>query len=241
MINFRSSKLRRLAGLSLTVAGATMAFAPNAWADGAPPPGVSPQTGVSETTFNMLLPTGAACSGDSQHAGYRVGSYVVDDSMVPASQIASTISWDASGTTPSASNGAPVLSLLTVSGTGYQNQPTAANTGFVQTPPGFTWTKFKTDFGAGLDLYPGTWDVGIACITPAVAGAQSPIDTFRFWNTQFTFAATGDSHIFSWSGQSAPTPEVPYAVIMPVSAAAVIGIGAFLLLRRRRSSVAMTG
>jgi hypothetical protein len=229
MIKFRSSRLMRLAGLSLTVAGVSMAFAPNAWADAAGNP--SPQTGLSGTQFSMNIPTGAACSGDTATNGYTVGSYVVDASLVPSSQIATTITWSAG--TPSASNGANVVSLLTTAGTAFQQKSTGVQTGSVPALPAFSWTKFKTDFGAGLDLYPGTFNVGIACITPT-----GGVDTYRFWNTQFTFAATGDTNVFSWSGQSAPTPEVPYAVILPLSGAAVIGAGAFLLLRRRRSDVA---
>jgi hypothetical protein len=155
---------------------------------------INPDHGGSATPFALILPLGAKCSGDSATHGYHVGSYVVDNALVPASQLATMVSWSAG--IPSTSNGANVVSLLTVTGTAYQQQPTGVNTGSVGTVPALSWKRFGSgDFGTGLDLYPGTFNVGVACINPA-----GKIDGDNFWNTQFRFSAsTTDAGGFTWA------------------------------------------
>src|SRR5262245_64190200 len=63
--------------------------------DGSPQAGQPLDEGGSATAFSLLLPTGAACTGDSSNSDYRVQSY-----FVPASVSPSSLTFDFSGPIP---------------------------------------------------------------------------------------------------------------------------------------------
>lgn len=216
-------KIQMVAAASVAVTGLSLVVAPAAWADSAT--GVSPATGLSGTNFNFLLPSGAKCSGDTATGGFKLYSYVVDNSVVPVSSIP-TLNFS----TGAANQGA---ALIDTGGVPYEQNATLPTSGQVPTPPTFSWSAYQTDFGPGLDLHNGTFNVGIVC-----ANSSGAVDGNNFWNEQFTFAATNDANVFSWSTQSNPTPEVGYAVILPAAGAAVLA-GGVVFMRRMRRSTAM--
>src|SRR5262245_25813268 len=80
MLSIRRN-LARLATLAVAAGGLTLAGTQTAWADNVV--NVSPQSGASNTVFNITLPGTAKCSGDTATAGYHVFSYVVPSSVDP--------------------------------------------------------------------------------------------------------------------------------------------------------------
>lgn len=205
-----------------------------AWADNVV--SVNPTSGSSSTQFDLTLPGTAKCSGDTASGGYHVYSYAV-----PASVNPQTLNF---------SSGAPNTGavLIGADGTPYVNNATGVQTGTVQALPHFNWSPYVGDFGTGDDLFPGTWNVGIACASPS-----GPIDIpgdgdanqnggFNYWNYQITFTAVGTAGDFSW--QVVPTqqtPEAPLAIGLPLSALALGGAAFFVLRRRRRSASPVAG
>jgi hypothetical protein len=100
-------------------------------------------------------------------------------------------------------------------------------------PNDLAWEPGATDYSIKSTLLTtGTWEAGIACATPS--------GITDYWNTQVTFTANGsDSNGFVWTAvpgdpNGGAAPEVPYAVILPLLAIAIVG-GTVLVRRRRRS------
>jgi hypothetical protein len=179
------------------------------------------------TNFQITLPSGAHCSHDTATGNYKLFSYVVNNATVPVSQIATSLNFSSGA----ASQGA---SLIDTGGTPYEQNATLPVSGGVPTPPAFNWDAYAgaNDFGTGADLNNGTFNVGIACADPS-----GVVDGDNFWNTQVTFVGTSPNPpgtVFTWSAQSNPTPEVPMAILVPLSGAAVVGAGVMLMRRRRR-------
>ena len=76
-------------------------------------------------------------------------------------------------------------------------------------------------FSTGLVGQTGVWEAGILC-------ANNTTHVTDYWNTEITFSAdSNDSPGFTWSAVSGDpnngaNPEVPYAIILPVLAAAIV-------------------
>jgi hypothetical protein len=168
-------------GTSL-LARPTSAFAANMIA-------ISQASGGSAATFNLTLPNSAACGlATNKPGGDLLDSYVVDDAKVPVSEVPN-LTFGAGGF-----DGAI---LEQNGGSPYVNQPTLPVTGQVPAPSSFSWKPYADlqDFGPGLDLYPGTFNLGIACVAPS-----GKIDGDNFWNVQLTFAASQtDPGHFTWA------------------------------------------
>jgi hypothetical protein len=196
---------------------------------------VNPANGASNTTFTLTLPPGAACTGDSAH-NYHLYSYAVDASKVPVSAIPTSINF---------STGQPVVNgvnqpvLIDSGGSPYGPINTLPGSttnpqGDVPTPPQFNWSPYaNADFGTGFDLYPGTFNMGIAC-----ADVNGAVDGNHFWNTQVTFTALQTNpNDFTWViPPPNQTPETPLAVGLPLSALALAGGATFVLRRRNRAT-----
>jgi hypothetical protein len=178
------------AAMGLFVAGGFF-LATAAWADNVT--NVDPTSGTSSTQFNLSLPGTAECSGDTASDGYHVYSYVVPSSVNPE-----TLSF-ASG---AGSSGA---ALIGTDGTPYEAVATGAVTGVITQLPFFSWDPYfmGADFGTGDDLFPGTWNVGIACANTHgqldIPGSTGNNGGSNFWNYQVTFTAVGTSGDFSWA------------------------------------------
>jgi len=152
---------------------------------GTPSAGVPITSGGSATPFTFQLPSGAACTGDSASANYRVQSY-----MVPAAVDPQTLTFNFLGPVPLGS-GANYRQLLyrSENGLNFLNvttgiASTAGGPGLVPTLPGFSFASPRF-LPAGFIL-PGTYNVGIMC----TSATGTVVD--KFWNTQFTFATSAN-------------------------------------------------
>src|ERR1039458_5807652 len=121
----------KLGAVGLAVAVASMFGATAAWAEGtnAGNATVAPTSGGSATTYNITLPTGAACSGDTTTGRYHVFGYIV-----PSSQDVGALTWDANGPVlpnnePVGTPGGDFYTLYGIDGSPFVNQATAITTG----------------------------------------------------------------------------------------------------------------
>jgi hypothetical protein len=187
---------------------------------------------ASTTPFIFALPTGAACSGDTATDGYHVQSYLSDSALEPDPG-----SFTYLGTGPSE---ADVYQLIDTTATSYGPVNTVASTGAINQPPNFEFNNNFNPFGSssssGDILYPGTFNIGIACSNPVPSGSNSAT-TDKYWNVSITFVAnSSDPNKFEWEvTPAAQTPEVPFAIILPLSALGIGAAGVLVLRRRRRN------
>jgi hypothetical protein len=201
---------------------------------------LAPASGGSATEFQISVPTGAACSGDTENDGYHFWSYLVPQGT------------DIASLTFTQANGASAGQVLVEpDGQAYTGPfATAPTTGEIPTiSQEFEWLPLVTDSGYlpsltgsnGL-LYTGSgttasgiWEAGIACTNSSGALTDN-------WNTEVTFTASStDTGGFVWSavggppsGPPASTPEAPWPVALPVAAVVVLGGG--IWFSRRRSA-----
>jgi len=177
----------------------------------------------SSTVWGVQLPAGASCPGDTASGGYHVNSFIVPASVDPAA-LTYQAGLPVSGSTT-------YYNLDDTTASPYQLENTApavppAVTGQVQPLPQF---EFFKDFRSPVNLASGNYLIGFAC-------ADTNGNTQALWDAPVTLTNTGtastDSATFT-SGAATATPEVPFAVVLPVGAAALLG-GAVLLQRRRR-------
>jgi len=192
-------------------------------------------SGGSQTTFSITLPTGAACSGDTATSRYHVYGYIV-----PSSQDVGALTWDANGPVlpagePVGTPGGDFYSLYNTDTSPYAGNATAITTGQVVQPGQMNYAFFNTDGSGGLIPLPvpGTYNVGVACVTPAGT-------TDNYWNVQESFVAnSGDPNGEVWSVVPGNVvPESPLTVALPITAIAIIGAGVFFARRRHASASA---
>ena len=171
---------------ALTALGSTpAAFAAGANAGAVtivnPAGGAQLNSGNSNTNFRFSLPSGAACTGDSPNAGYRIQSYLVPQSVDP-----STLQFDSSGPVPVA--GQFRAPMYDTTATPYVDQFTAAANPaggpgpIIQPLPSFNFAVYNT---TTFPLSPGTYNVGIAC----TLGGASATQQDKYWNTVMTLTA----------------------------------------------------
>jgi hypothetical protein len=228
-----------LAAAVVTMFGGTAAMAEGTLAGPATitnPSHVAITSGGSATNFSITLPTLAACSGDTTTGRFHVFGYIV-----PSSTDVGALTWDANGPVlpngvPTGTPGGDFYTLYGQDGAPFVNQPTAITTGQVVQPPAFNYLNFSPD-GSGGTLIPlpaGTYNVGIACVTPGQV-------TDKYWNVQETFTASASDSPNGevWSVVPGnPVPESPLTIALPVTAAALIGVGVIVSRRRRRNVAA---
>jgi hypothetical protein len=176
-------------------------------------------SGASSTPYGVVLPTGAACPGDTAHDGYHVFSYLVPQGSSPT---------DVSFKTGEPSTGFGYISAGAYSGA----VNTAESTGqVVGLPTDFVWTRLTPQ-----DLFPtgatsATWNGGIAC-------ADTHGQVTDYWNSTIRFTAdAADPHGFTWKvidqGTVQSTPPVGLWVGIGLLVIAA-GAGATALRMRRR-------
>jgi hypothetical protein len=154
-------------------------------------------SGGSTTAFTFVLPTGAACTGDSANGGYRVQSFMVLSSVDPT-----TLTFGSQGPNPAAT-GANFSEPLFPPGGGspYVNAQTAlaqtmGGPGQVVNIPRFNFSAFTTG-----QIPAGTYLLGIACTIGS--GAQA-VD--KVWDVQFVFTtSTTDPLGVTWTASAATT------------------------------------
>jgi hypothetical protein len=188
----------------------------------------------SNTEFQIILPTGASCSGNTNPDGYNVSSYIADNGLeanpgVFTYQDGVPTEADANNLITGGSSGGAYAGETTTS-TGGVIPPASLEFGNNYGP--FDPNATSTNNQSGDFLYPGTFNIGIACTNPSSGAAT----TDQYWPLQVTLTAdSSDPNGYQWAPVSgASTPEVPFAVILPLSAVGIAGAG-FLIARRRRS------
>jgi hypothetical protein len=150
----------------------------------------TPTSGGSATQYSIALPSGAACSGDSAGANYRVQTYMIPGSADPAG-----LTFDGSGpiavsgqtrTPLYSANGDPVVGALTGSAA------TPGGPGLISGLPTLSFAVFLPG-----DVTTGTYNVGVAC---SVGGA-GPSQLDKYWNAQLnaTTDATDSPANFTWT------------------------------------------
>ena len=183
------------------------------------PDGVTPlSNGGSQTNFQLRLPGGAHCSGDTASQGFSVYSFIVPSSVDPG-----TLTFSGDGP----SQGFP---LIDSSGSPYTAATTAPTTGqiFPSGPPTFNYAPFDIS-----TLPAGTYKIGIEC-----ANSAGVADLY-FLRTITISASATDPQGFTWAVVPPnDIPESPLAVALPLSALVVAGIG-FVVIRRRRQPEAI--
>jgi hypothetical protein len=185
-------------------------------------------SGDASTKWTLALPQGASCTGDTAINNYHVFTYVVPSTVDPG-----TLHFGNDGP----DNNPQAFPLVDDGGSPFTAGATGVGTGQVLPVPFTTlqWGNPPTPFDASL-IPPGTYNIGIAC-----ANGAGVAD--KYWNVQETF--TGDPTVFTgpnafaWTVvPAADLPESPVAVLLPLSAVGLLGVGVFMLRRRRSQAVA---
>jgi hypothetical protein len=195
-------------------------------------------SGGSQVQFTVALTQSPAtppahCRGDTANGGYHVYSYLVKQANFPADLTSLSFVNFPSGF------GTTAFGYFDATGTYYGPANTAITTGqIINVPFNLTWDGLAQAAGGGSSanailLYnggtSGVWEAGIVCAD--TTGAVTD-----YWNNEITFtASSSDPDGFTWTDVPTlpnPTPEVAWAVLLPVAAVAAFG-GSVLFLRRR--------
>ena len=179
-------------------------------------------TGGSDTSYGVILPSGASCPGDTAHDGYHVFSYLVPKGVSPTS---------VSFKTGEMSKYYGFISY----GAYYGAINTAENTGqIIGIPSAFTWSRLTPK-----DLFPdgqksAVWDGGIAC-------ADVHGNVTDYWNSEITFtASSSDPGGFTWkvvhqSAVSSTSTGLTVGLILIAVAVVFAAVAVVLSLRARKS------
>jgi hypothetical protein len=181
-----------------TNAGAAVVVTP---CDGTPGACQPLAAGDSTTPFTLLLPTGAACTGDSTLGGYNVTSF-----MVPSSVELDTLEFDpVTGPQPGGVGADFRQPLFDVSTSAYTARLTADAPQPGGPGPVPSLPAFFLDQSIGLvagDIPAGTYEVGIACIK----GPPSATQLDNYWVAQLEVAEDpGDPVGIAWTAEADPS------------------------------------
>jgi hypothetical protein len=175
---------------------------------------VTPPTGTGTTSFTVLPPQPSFCPGDAV-AGYRLNSFVSPVSNGDPG----LLTYNNNG--PIGTNAYP---LVDPGGTPFVNATSLGiGDGLITGIPTFSFAAYA---GAGLPA--GNYYIGISC-TIAVSGV---LTTAKYWQSTVTLGVDGST--FAFVTPPNDVPEVPLNVLLPVSAAAILGAG-FLVARKRQA------
>lgn len=243
MPNLRMN-VRRLAVASVAAGGLSLAAAPSAFAASSQLT-PTPTNGTNATTYTLPdVGQGYACPKPTNTAnGDILESFLVDDSLFPSSQL-SNMTYDAGGGDWDLNGNQSYGVLYEYNGSSFN-----ANGGTATDP---TTGSYPTDAGgpfslnfyvegndysssgasSGLDLYPGVFNEGIACVS-----STGTVDSTLVY-AQITVTDNGENNDsgFTWTAQTVTTPEFPLAAVVPAVAVGILGAG--VLIRRRRSRAA---
>jgi hypothetical protein len=181
---------------------------------------------ASSTLFAISTPAGAACTGNTAGDGTKVYSYLVPYGT------------NVQNLTISAGHVSTGFAIFDYTGTPIESLQVASNNSVPTLSNQLDWEPFVTStvlssLLTGSAGHTGVWEAGILC-------ANSTSHVTDYWNTEITFSAdSNDPSGFTWSAvsgdpNSGANPEVPYAIILPVLGAAIVG--GTLLIRRRRAA-----
>jgi hypothetical protein len=245
MRNIRSSA-KKVAFASLVAGGITMAAAPGAFAS-TNQINLSVANGTNSTAFQLQPLTNACPVATSAGTGELVESFVLDNSLFPVSSLQNLVytnssqSWTLGSNTAysfltTASGGHPEINLATDPSTGTLAGAASAAVSFQNYLTTSDYNPSPSTAQAnGIDLYPGTWNIGYACTNAGHIDSTIVYEQVTITDT----TPTGSSNYsFSWTTQSSQTPEFPFAAAVPAAAIGILGGGLLFLRRRNRSAAA---
>ncbi len=179
-------------------AGAALVVTP---CDGSPGSCQPLAAGDSSTPFSLLLPTGAACTGDTTNGGYNVTSF-----MVPSSVDLDALQFDpVQGPNPPGLGADFRQPLYEVSTSAFTQRLTADATTPGGPGPVLDIPAFFLDGTVGLqpgDVPPGTYEIGIACIK----GPASDTQLDNYWVAELEVTEdTEDPVGIAWTAQADPS------------------------------------
>jgi hypothetical protein len=172
-------------------------------------------SGGQATNWTLVLPSGAACSGDTANGGYHVFSYIVPGSVDPGS-----LTFSANGP----SQGFP---LFDTTAAPYTAKNTAVTTGQVINIPTFDYVQFDSTV-----LPAGDYNVGIACANSSGQGD-------KFWNISETFTSSNTDPNW-WTAHPTTVPAGGNGLMVPVGVAGLAAVGLYLQRRRRDTKTVLT-
>jgi hypothetical protein len=141
--------------------------------------------GTATTAFQINPPNGAACTGDTATAGYRVNSYIV-----PASVDPSTLTWDSSGPVPVGQGATLRQPLFSTTQSPLRTFATAPTTAIINAALGGTYDFSTFQAAGGTAFVPdGAYNVGVSCTLNGVED--------KFWNVVLDFKASGTNLAFT--------------------------------------------
>jgi hypothetical protein len=200
----------------------------------------SPLTGTLSSTqqFKITFATGSPvtkCTGPTSGSpSYSGFTYFVDNGIVSNP---GTLTYSAAG--PNQTSAFPLIETDGV--TSLEAVPTDSTAGLQDTSLVTTPLEFEPAYGpfdptdsnpSGQPMHPGTFNMGISCANTSAGGTAD-----NYWNVQIVVAQNANDpggNDFTWTiVPAAVTPEVPFAIVLPLSAAAVAGAGVWVLRRRR--------
>ena len=169
------TKFTRIAIAGAALAATTVGLISNETAHAAAPLGpnsFSPTSGTSNTAFNMLPPSGSACTGSGSGVpAYRWQSYIVS-----ASVDASTLTY-ASGPNPVAGAFVSALSYSDTTQVSNQN-PASSPLGLINVAQPFSLASIVGAPG----LVAGAYKMGVACTQ------AGNLDAGKYWETPITIS-----------------------------------------------------
>ena len=198
--------------------------------------GASSPSGGSDSKLRFELPRGAACTGDSANAGYRIQSF-----LVPRSVNLDSLRFSSEGPLPSGAEirqplfqadgnnpGNPLIDEQTATAV-----PVGGPGPIIQPLPSFNFAVFPAGF-----LQPGDYSVGIAC---TLGPPSAPEQLDKYWATGLSIATDpsdpGPAKIRFTAGGTAPAASAgrstQWWLVLPVAGVAVL---ALLIASRRRGS-----
>jgi hypothetical protein len=171
-------------------------------------------SGMQTSTFQVLTkPAGGKCSGTSASNGVFVDSFIT-----PNSVDVTTLQFTPNGPQDPANPSGPTFPLIDTTGSPWYGANTQAD-GSVTVSPPLNFAVFDP-----TTLPTGDYKYGMACVD-----SNGPHEMF-----------VGAIHInadLSWSLNPDPViPEFPYAIVLPLTATAIIAGAGLFEWRRRRNS-----
>lgn len=233
------SNIKRLAAASVAAGGIGLMMAPSAFAAAtANNTTTTPTSGTDQTSFSLAaIGKGYACpKATNINGGDQLDSFIVDNAQVPVSSL-QNMTWDGNAQSWTLGAYTSFAVLKDPSGASYVAQPTDPTTGNYPStavgPFSYQWYTGNNDYNTAgtADLYPGTWNIGIACVGP-----NNTIDgTLIYVQQTITDTTVGTTPSFNWQDAAASsTPEFPLAIGLPIAGVGVLGGGALLMRRRQQ-------
>jgi hypothetical protein len=166
---------------------------------------ISVASGSSDTVFSLTLATpNNVCPGDTATGNYRWNTYMVPESVDPA-----TLTYNASGPIAPAAGVFTQPLYSSLSGAPQVNKNTAVTTGQIVGTQTINFAVFTPG-----QIPAGTYEIGYACSKSG--------QTERYWSTRITVtaSATGGPAQITWATATTPPATTTTTTIAPTTTTA---------------------